>query len=136
MLLNIADVAFHGNDLQPLFPPLNALLGVRSEVAAHFTGLTDGIFTALLFLFMIFLLRVILRKEWLAAAAFIVILAMATTLGYSTRMVDFPLGMLSFGVMAFALLRFGLVAGIVATATSQILQIGGILVDHGLQQRR
>ena len=67
-LANVLAVALHGNNRQPVFPPLNALLGVRAELAGVLAAVPDAIFTALLFFFMLFLLRLLLRKEWIAGA--------------------------------------------------------------------
>ena len=87
----------------------------------------SAIFTALLFFFMLFLLRLVLRKEWIAGAAFVAIITVATNYGTTTPWVDYPLNALAFAIFAFALLRFGLLAVIVTSAVGQILTLGSLL---------
>jgi serine/threonine-protein kinase len=120
-------VALHGNSHQPLFPPLNALLGVRAELAGVIAALRDAIFTAVLFFFLLFLLRLVLRKDWIAGAAFVAMITVATNSGTTTPWVDYPLAALAFAVFALALLRFGLLAGIVMSAVGQVLALGAVL---------
>ena len=124
---NVAAVAFHGNNRQPAFPPLDALLGVRAELSGVIASVRDAIFTAVLFFFLLFLLRLLLRKEWIAGAAFVAIITFATNSGTTTPWVDYPLAALAFAIFAVALLRFGLLAAIVTSAVSQILDLGGML---------
>jgi serine/threonine-protein kinase len=120
-------VALHGNDRQPTFPPLNALLGVRAGMSGVMAAVPAAIFTALLFFFMLFLLRLLLRKEWIAGAAFVAIITFATTSASHTRLVDYPISALAFAVLAFALLRFGLLAAIVTSVVGQVMGLGGVL---------
>jgi hypothetical protein len=120
-------LALHGHNRQPVFPPLNALLGVRAEAAGVIVAVPGAIFSALLFFFMIFLLRLVLRKDWIAGAAFALIIAFSTTIASPTHWVDFPLTVLALGIFAFALLRFGLLAAILITTARQILNLGALL---------
>jgi serine/threonine-protein kinase len=129
-LLNLstaAAVALHGRSGQPVFPPLNALEGVRAEVASVIVSVPAAIFTALLFFFMLFLFRLVLRKDWIAGAAFVLIITLATTISSTTPWVDYPINALAVGIFAFALLRFGLLAAIVTSIADQILLMGGLL---------
>ncbi|MCX6632200.1 MAG: hypothetical protein NTW28_31705, partial [Candidatus Solibacter sp.] len=120
-------VALNGNNRQPVFPLLNALLGVRAELAGVLVAVPGAIFTALLFFFMLFLLRLVLRKDWIAGTMFVAIITFAGTLGSTTPWVDYPLNALAFAVFAFALLRFGLLAAIVTSLAGQILGLGSLL---------
>ena len=47
------------------------MLGVRAELAGVIASVRDAIFTAVLFFFILFLLRLVLRKEWIAGTAFV-----------------------------------------------------------------
>lgn len=122
-----AAVALHGNNRQPAFPPLSPLLGVRAESAGVLMAVPAAIFTAVLFFFVLFLLRLLLRKEWIAGAAFVGILTLAGISTSTTPLVDGPISALSFAVFAFALLRFGLLAAIVTSLVGQILDLGSLL---------
>ena len=131
-LLNLstaAAVALHGSSRQPVFPLLNALEGVRAEVAGVIVAVPGAIFTALLFFFMLFLLRLVLRKDWIAGAAFVLIITFATTTtsAGTTPLVEYPIRALAMAVFAFALLRFGLLAAIVTSTAIQILALGWLL---------
>jgi hypothetical protein len=126
-LEDVAVVAFHGNNREPAFPPLTALLGVRAELSDVIGSVRDGIFTAMLFLFLLFVLRLLLRKEWIAGAAFVAIITLASTFGSTTPWVDYPLNALAMTFFAVALLRFGLLAAIVTFAVGQILDLGRTL---------
>ncbi|MEO8372982.1 MAG: serine/threonine-protein kinase [Candidatus Solibacter sp.] len=124
---NAVAVALHGNNGMPVFPQLDALLGVRAEMAAVLKTIPAAIFTALLFFFMLFLLRLLLRKEWIAGLAFVVVITLATTTGSTTPMVDYPLNALAYVIFAFTLLRFGLLAAMVTSLVGQVLALGGVL---------
>ncbi len=86
-----------------------------------------AILTCLLFFFVIFLLRAILRKEWIAASVFVAVITFALTSGTTTPWVDYPLGAVAFTVFSFTLLRFGLLAAMVSSVVGQALATGGSL---------
>ena len=64
----------------------------------------------LVFFFVLFLFRVLLRRPWLAAAAFVALFATARVLGNEYPAVQIPASIAIFGIVAFAVVRFGLVA--------------------------
>jgi hypothetical protein len=106
----------HGAD--PPFPSLNALLGVRYEFADLLNAVPNALIDSMLFFFMLFLLRVLLRKQWIATIAFVAMTSILPALESLTPWVDFAGSVIFFGVLAFVLLRFGLLAAIVADACS------------------
>jgi serine/threonine-protein kinase len=106
---------------QPSFPSLNALLGVRYEVAQMLNAVPDAIISSMIFFLMLFLLRVLLRKEWIAAAALVAIVSIIPAIGSATPWVDMLGRALYCGVLAFVLLRFGLLAAIVAYTSFDLL---------------
>ena len=89
-----------------------------------------AVFTALLFFFMLFLLRLLLRREWIAGLAFVAIITFATTLATTTPLVDYPLNAMAFGILAYTLLRFGLLAAMITSLVGQVLALGWML-DFG-----
>lgn len=119
-----ASAALQGNNRQPVFPPLNALEGVRAEIAGVIRAVPDAIFSALLFFFILFLLRLVLRKDWIAGAAFVLIITFAATNATTAPWVAHLLNAAAFSIFAFALLRFGLLCAIVTLTASQILDLG------------
>jgi hypothetical protein len=125
-LLNVLAPVLGGNNGRPLFPPLEPLIGLRPELAGMLGAVPVAIFNNLLFFFMLFILRLLLRREWIAAVVFVAVLVAATTQTTTPR-VDYPLATLVFVIFAFALLRYGLLAAIVASAAGNVLEMGGVL---------
>ena len=115
-----------GNSASPLFPPLDPLRGPRALLAAMMISVPASIFSALLFFFMLFVLRQVLRKEWIAGVVFAALLTASTALGTNTP-VDYLISAVAFGLYATVLLRYGLLAAIVASAVEEFIGIGGTL---------
>jgi hypothetical protein len=63
-----------------------------------------------MFFFLIFLLRVILRKQWIAAAGFTMIYVILKLLASEHPWVEAPLVIVVYAVAALVVVRFGLVA--------------------------
>jgi len=64
----------------------------------------------LLFFFLLFMLRVLLRNQWLGAAAFVVILTAPIALGDEQFYVGLLLGVFVYGLAALVVIRYGLLA--------------------------
>jgi hypothetical protein len=64
----------------------------------------------LIFFFLIFLRRAILRKQWLAAAGFVLIYTAMQCLGSNHPWVDAPFVVVIYSIAALVVVRFGLVA--------------------------
>jgi len=119
--------AFHGNNGQPNHTLLFPLVGVRFEIAAIVRDVGGGVINALLFFFVLFLMRLLLRRDWIAAVAFALVMGTIFTFGTTTPLADFPLSIASSAIAAFTLLRFGLLAAIIAYAVADIAALGGLL---------
>jgi serine/threonine-protein kinase len=106
----------------PPIPPLPwdaTLVGPRA-VAAHLLNPAIAMFFALAEAMLFFLLRAILRKEWLAAAAFVLIFAVPSFLNGGWISGAF---VLVFGAAEiFVFVRFGLLAWVIANYFSHCLQ--------------
>jgi serine/threonine-protein kinase len=126
-LINGIAPLVHGNGGQPLFPPLSALSGLRAVSAGVFSAIPAAIFTALLFFFVIFVLRLISRRDWIAGIVFVLLLTLASTFGTPTPVPDYTLNALAYVMFAFALLRWGLLSAIVLSTVSQIIEMSGVL---------
>ena len=118
-ILIVMETALRGGE--PSFPSLNALLGVRHEIAEMLNAVPDALSSSMIFFFMLFLLRVLLRKQWIAATAFVALVSVIPAIGSPTPWIDIPENALLFGVLAFVLLRFGLLAAIVAFTSLDLL---------------
>jgi serine/threonine-protein kinase len=128
-LVLLTGVAFHGNSGQPFLPPLEPLLGVRYEAAGLLNSVDNGLFDALFDLFLLFILRALLRKPLIAAIAYVGAAGFIQAFGTTTPWVDYPLSMLYRAVYAFILLRFGLMAAIAAAVCLQLLESGPATLD-------
>jgi len=120
--LQLAGTAFGGDGGQPFMPALESLMGVRYELSNLLNALNSAVFGGLLNLFILFLLRVVLRKQWIATFAFVAIASVTQAFGSSTPWVDYPVAAITGLVAAFILLRFGLLAAMSATACLQLLE--------------
>lgn len=119
--VKLAQLALHGPSGEPVMPPLTPLIGVRQFLGGGLDALTSSLFEPMLIFFLLFITRVLLRNQWLAAAAFMAIFASADSVGAVYPMVDWTANALFAGICLFVLLRFGLLALIVTDALSQFL---------------
>jgi serine/threonine-protein kinase len=115
---------FGGIEPVPVMPVLDPLLGTRYVFSAGFALLYSSILSALAFFVLLFLLRIILRKEWLAAVAFLAIVAVSGTVGREVPWIQGPLALLSAVLAASVLLRLGLVAYMVGSCVVFMLTTG------------
>jgi hypothetical protein len=101
---------------QPLVGNLDAFLGARAIIKAVADGLVNGLFAALGLMFPFFVLRVLLRREWAAAALFMLIWTVIGTLnptiGFTSGslLLSVATAAVVYGALLFVLLRFGLLA--------------------------
>jgi serine/threonine-protein kinase len=107
---------------EPSLPSLSALLGVRYEAAQMLTAVPGALLSSTIYLLMLFLLRVLLRKQWLAGPAFVIIMSVVPAIGSATIRLDIMEGAVFFGAVTFVLLRFGLLAAIAAYVSYYLLQ--------------
>ena len=84
--------------------------GSRQAVGAILAQIPNSVTGTLIFFFLIFLLRTILRKQWLAAAGFVLIYTAIKCLGSDYPWVEAPFVIVVYGIVAFVVSRFGLVA--------------------------
>jgi Protein kinase domain len=93
---------------------LNAT-GVRLFVSRLISDIAiAGLMQGLGVLFVLFLLRVLLRRDWLAAIASILIFTATQVFQAESRWIVLPILFLSFALYFFVLMRVGLVSSIVA----------------------
>jgi hypothetical protein len=94
---------------QPYSGPQWLFLGARTIIFDISLSLGPVLFFPLALLFILFLLRVLLRKEWAAAVAFVLLFTVLTA-GSQFAPVDLVIGLIYWGLMVFLLIRFGLLA--------------------------
>jgi hypothetical protein len=109
-------------DATPPIPPLPwdaTLVGPRA-VAAHLFNPAVAMFFALAQAMVFFLLRAVLRKEWLAAAAFVLIQAVPAFV--SGGLISGAVVLVAAAAEIFVFLRFGLLAWVFANYFGHMLQ--------------
>lgn len=100
------------------------LVGGRHALGAWLYFIPAAVQAALLFFFLLFVLRVLLRKEWLAAIVFVAIWTTLKTLGSDYPWIEGPSWALLYGVAALVVFRFGFVAlGVGLFATDLLLNL-------------
>ncbi len=97
------------------------LLGGRGIAAAWLGHLVSSIEGTLLYFFVLFLFRVLLRKPALAGAAFVALLSVTKLLGSLYPLATTPLFVAVYALAAIAVLRFGLVTLAAALWTADLL---------------
>jgi hypothetical protein len=103
---------------RPNLMDTSPLLGIRGQLSVLLQQVPYATRNALFFLFLLFLLRVLLRNQWAAAAAFAAIFTVLTTSGSPW---EYAVGFLLEAIMAVLLLRWGLLAGAVAYWVSNVM---------------
>jgi hypothetical protein len=86
------------------------LAGGRFLTGQFLFMIADTLNKALGILFLIFLARVLLRKQWLAAGVVVVALAAVYATNEVNPYIGWPVNILFFALMVFTLMRFGLLA--------------------------
>ena len=99
---------------------LNALSAPRYAVSGFLSQLSGGIVSAFASFFLVFLLRLALRRNWLAAAAFVLIFVLVKSLGQDELWVV-PIFVLVYVVFAVLLVRYGIVPLIVGVLAANCL---------------
>jgi predicted Ser/Thr protein kinase len=94
----------------PLLGRLDYLRGGRFILGGWVGQVVGSVQGTLLFFFVFFLFRVLLRRPWLATTAFVALFAASRTLGNEYTAVQIPTSIAVFGIVAFVVVRFGLVS--------------------------
>ena len=118
-LRELALRAFQATPPIPPFPWDLTLRGPRA-VASHLFAPAIAMFFALATAMLFFLLRAVLRKEWLAAAVFV--LSSAAPLFLDGGLISGAFGLVVSAVFIFVFLRFGLLAWVFANYFGHCLQ--------------
>jgi serine/threonine-protein kinase len=108
----------------PLMPVLDPLLSTRFVFTSFINFLYSSITAALAFFVLLFLLRQLLRKDWLALAVFLLIAAVAGASGQDLPLVAGAMSLMAATVAVTALLRFGLVTYAVSNFVASVLTVG------------
>jgi len=131
-LLKLNQVALLGSGSMPsTVVQLGPLLGVTGAVAGWLTVIPSCVLQALGWFVLIFVLRVITRRDWLAAGAFVALyMALSYVVaGPSSRVLSALFGGVATALLVFTMVRFGLVALIAAFFANVLLLLFPITSD-------
>jgi serine/threonine-protein kinase len=101
-------ILLRGGDI-PQFSSMEFLLGPRQVFGAWMVQVPSDVQGTLLFFFIIFVLRVLLRNQWLAAAGFVLLFAGQQSLKSDHVVLGLVFWGLVYALAAIAVVRFGLV---------------------------
>ena len=97
------------------------LEGARGTLATCFSAVPHAIRETLFFFFLIFLLRVVLRNQWVAAGVFAAIFALANLNAAGHPILSAVTSFLIYSGLAFVVLRWGILAMAVSILVSKII---------------
>jgi serine/threonine-protein kinase len=97
------------------------LNGARETAGAWLGVLLRSIRSTLIFFMVLFLLRVLLRRRWLASVAFVILLSLPSLLASHRPLVEGPLRLAVYSIAAVAVVRFGLVTLAAGIVTVELL---------------
>jgi serine/threonine-protein kinase len=99
----------------------DALMGGRLALGVWLRQWPSSIQTTLVFFLVLLGLKVLLRREWIAAIAFVVIFAVPRGLSSSYMKIELPAQIIVYGIALLLVLRFGLLPLAVAIFTINML---------------
>jgi serine/threonine-protein kinase len=97
------------------------LMGGRQAVGAWLSHIPQSIQATLMFFFILFVLRVLLRKDWLAAIVFVAMWVTLKCLGNDYPWIVGPASTLVYSIAAIVVFRFGFVALAAGIFTADML---------------
>ncbi len=102
---------------------LESLLGVTHTISTFLTLIPNCVVQTLVWFVLIFVLRVVLRRDWLAACAFVLLYILLNTLAATeARALSAVFTAIETGLLIYAMLQFGLVA-LIASSFVYVLML-------------
>ena len=95
---------------RPTWTDENLLMGTKDAIGAWLKRGPHHLRDGLLFFSLLFLLRVVLRNQWLGAAAFVTLLTVPLALQTEIAGLGILAGLIIYGLAALVVLRYGLLA--------------------------
>jgi serine/threonine-protein kinase len=129
LIFEVAQLLTMGKGGPPQFFSTSYLLGGRHVLEAFLFRIPDSIEATLLFFFLLFVLRVVLRKEWLAAIVFVAIWVTLKTLGSDYPWIEGTAYALLYGGATIVVFRVGFVTLGVGIFTTELLSNVPLTLD-------
>jgi predicted Ser/Thr protein kinase len=114
-------VAVHGMGTPPTLGEMEYLLGGRRILGTWLGYLLLSISSTLTFFLVLFILRVLLKRRWLAAVAFVVVFAGPPLLASRRPLLEGPMLIAIYTIAAVAVVRSGLVTLAAGILTANVL---------------
>jgi serine/threonine-protein kinase len=112
---------------------LGMLGGIRYVAGGLLSHMAGGIMFAFVTFLLMFLLRLVLRKDWLAAVGFVSIFVLLKALGSSEGLwINLPVYALVYAVFVVLLLRYGIVPLVISIFTADFLLTAPITLDFSV----
>jgi serine/threonine-protein kinase len=121
LVFQIRSIAMMHMGAAPFLFSTEALMGGREALGAWLRQWPQSIQSTLVFFFVLFGLKVLLRKEWIAAIVFIAIFALPRALNSTYPVVELPAQILVYAIAVAIVLRFGFVSLACAIFTIDLL---------------
>jgi len=118
MIGETADALGRSVGAEPSFHNVAFLNGMSSTLAQWTAQIPGAVRITLVFFFMLFILRALLRNQWIAAAVFVAIWTALQGLQNSHPLIAVPALIAIYSIAAIALVRFGLVTLAIAAFTT------------------
>jgi hypothetical protein len=99
----------------------DALLGFTHVASAFLSVLPSGTISVMVFFFLLFVIRVRVRRERLAAILFVVVFTLFVTLFVSPSWASLPFNLIQFSILGFILTQYGIVPTYVGVCVSHML---------------
>ena len=106
---------------QPLLANSDVLMGARETVAIVLVNVVNSVQGTLVFFFVLFLLRALVRNRWLAASIFVLLFSVPRVLGSDHPWIEVPMMLLIYSIAAFAVVRFGLISLAVGVLCADVM---------------
>jgi serine/threonine-protein kinase len=113
----------------PVIPQTEYLVGGREALGAWLMQMPASILGTLQFFFLLLGLKYLLRKDWLAATAFVTVFTLLQALPSSYVSVDLPMWALIYAIAVLIVYRFGLIPLACAIFTVNMLSNVPFTVD-------
>jgi serine/threonine protein kinase len=113
----------------PNYGGIDGLLGVRYLASSFLSHVAGGVMFAFGSFLLVFLLRLILRRDWLAATGFVGIFVLIKILGSPESLWVLPVLILIYVIFVVLLLRHGIVPLVVSIFTADFLLMSPLTLD-------
>ncbi len=124
LIFEIGTLALEHIHAEPDLPSNEFFFGLGRIVGACFSHAALSLQVTLVFFFLMFVFRVVLRKPWLAALAFVAFWTFSKTVNEHHLLYALPVSLAVYGIAAFMVLRFGFITLAVGIFTADL--IGGV----------